>query len=104
MNAERFWLRAVQKNAPRAYVGLWSIYSDGKACDPDLEKAMTFLRLGVEQSDSMCLDQLGRCYHEGVGVEKDDNQARVWLRKAIDQGNIGARHYLAMMVDGGQIE
>ncbi|KVF71015.1 hypothetical protein WS75_22835 [Burkholderia sp. FL-7-2-10-S1-D7] len=99
-NAERLWLKAVKTNAPRAYCGLWDIYASGTARAPDLEKAMAFLRLGAEQGDSACMQQLGRCYHEGLGVEKDDNQARLWLQKAIDEGNIGARYYLTMKVEG----
>lgn len=100
VNAERYWLQAVRLNAPRAYYGLWDMYASGKACAPDLGKALAFLRLGVEQGDSTCLYQLGRCYHEGLGLEKDNEQARFWLRKAIDEGDSEARHYLTLRVDG----
>lgn len=100
-NAERFWMLAVQNNVPRAYSCLWSVYRDGKACEPDLDKAIGFLRLGVEQENRDCLYALGRCYYEGDGVQKDIEKSRVLLKKASEQGHGIARLYLAMEVNDG---
>lgn len=100
-NAERFWQLAAQNNVSRAYYCLWVFYTDGKACEPDIAKAMSYLRMGVEQDCRDCLYALGRCYHEGDGVDKDLNKARDLLQKASDLGNGIARFYLTMAVNGG---
>ncbi len=38
--------------------------------------------------------QLGKCYCEGKGVERDDAEGRRWLQKAVDAGSMSARKYL----------
>jgi TPR repeat protein len=99
--ALRFWLLAVQRNAPRAYVALWSYYTEGRACEPDPAKAINYLRLGVEQGDPDCLYCLGRCYSEGLGIEENIDMARDLLGKASEMGHGYARGYLALNVNGG---
>jgi hypothetical protein len=37
---------------------------------------------------------LGKCYFEGLGVEKDASQGRRWMRKAANAGLQEARNYL----------
>lgn len=100
-NAERFWKLAAQSNVPRAYYCLWVFYTDGKACEPDITKAMTYLRMGAEQDCRDCLYALGRCHHEGEGIEKDIQKARELLQRASDLGHGIARFYLTMAVNGG---
>jgi TPR repeat protein len=100
-NAERFWMLAAQNNVPRAYYCLWVFYTDGKACERDIAQAMAYLRMGVEQDCRDCLYALGRCYHQGEGVEKDVQKARELLQKASDLGHGIARLYLTMAVNGG---
>lgn len=38
--------------------------------------------------------QLGKCYSEGKGVERDDAEGRRWLQKAADSGSMSAKKYL----------
>ncbi|MBN3840970.1 DUF4145 domain-containing protein [Burkholderia sp. Ac-20349] len=99
--ALRFWLLAVQRNAPRAYVAIWHYYTDGKACEPDPVKAINYLRLGVEQSDPDCMYCLGRCYSEGLGIDENIDMARDLLGRAGEMGHGYARAYLALEVNGG---
>ena len=100
-NAERFWMQAVQANVTRAYFCLYLLYSKGEAFEADLVKAIAYLKTGAEQGDRDCLDQLGRCYFEGDGVERDEETARVLLQRAVDQGSGLARAYLALKVNRG---
>lgn len=100
-NAERFWIKAAQANVTRAYFCLYLLYSKGEAFKADLVKAIGYLKTGAEQGDRDCLDQLGRCYFEGDGVEHDEETARVLLQRAVDQGSGSARAYLALKVNRG---
>ncbi len=47
---------------------------------------MTWYRKAAEQGHAAAQNNLGECYAEGVGVEKDPAQAVVWYRKAAEQG------------------
>lgn len=100
--AERFWHRAVEKNITQAYCGLWKFYTDGKACIADPDRAIGYLRQGMDKGCPDCTCRLGQCYFEGSGVEKDMQQAIVLLERASDMGNTLAAHYLQMEVHGGR--
>lgn len=45
---------------------------------------------------------LGRLFHSGKGVVRDDVQAAAWFRKAADQGNIDAQLNLGFMYEDGE--
>ena len=41
----------------------------------------------AKQGDPDAQYCLGRCYKEGIGVEKNEDMAKEWWHKAADQGN-----------------
>ncbi len=50
--------------------------------------------LAAEQGNADAQYNLGKCYLEGIGVEKDEAQAKRWLQKAADNGNTNAKALL----------
>ncbi len=40
---------------------------------------------------------MGVIYAEGIGVESDRNEARIWLQKAADKGHVEATNFLQEM-------
>ena len=51
--------------------------------------------------DAIAQNNLGVNYEEGTGVEKDEQQAVVWYRKAAEQGNVYAQYNLGVMYANG---
>ena len=99
--AEKFWLMAAQNNVTRAYYCLYVFYSEGKACEPDVPKAIEYLEKGAGQDCRDCLDMLGRAYFEGKEVAKDHDRSRQLLTRASELGHGKARLFLDLMLNGG---
>jgi TPR repeat protein len=53
----------------------------------DYAKAMMWYRKAADQSDARAQAAIGVMYRDGLGVPKDDIQARYWMNLAIAQGN-----------------
>lgn len=47
------------------------------------------------------MGDLGLCYENGHGVEKDLAQANVWYRKSAEAGHATAWHYLGVNAENG---
>ena len=54
------------------------------------EEAVTWYRIVAEQGDASAMYQLGLCYANGNGVEKDETEAIKWLEKAVELDNTDA--------------
>ena len=52
------------------------------------------IRANAEQGEVNAQFLLGTMYASGLGVTQDKQQAIFWLRKAADQGSLGAKQYL----------
>src|SRR5262249_25593152 len=66
---------------------------DGKQAPPsgptDADRA-TGQREAAEKGDAAAAFDLGGCYLEGKGVEKDQKQAFEWFKRAADKGHVAA--------------
>ena len=72
--------------------------SDGYA--RDAHKALEYYRQAAGCGYHWGYYNVGKCYLEGQGVEKNDDEARVWFRKAEETaGNPWATYWLALMGD-----
>ena len=58
-------------------------------------------RKAAEQGDAQAQFNLGLCYANGDGVQKDLTQAVFWLRKAADQGDAEAQFNLGVCYANG---
>jgi TPR repeat protein len=79
----------------------------------DEDKAQCLRRLGAKEivvchgespylKDPQFQNQLGRCYAEGRGVEKDEKAAFELFREAAKQGNLSAQYHLGKCYQDGE--
>ena len=68
----------------------------------NLPLAMKEFRSGAETNDSNCQFNLALMYEQGLGVAKDEKEARVWYRKAAELGNANAQFNLAVLYENGR--
>ena len=60
------------------------------------------VQFAAEQGDAPSSYNLAHCLRNGIGTERDEEQARLWYERAIDAGSDRAAFYLAEMNEKGQ--
>ena len=91
----RLCVDAAEKGHPMAEYVLSSYYARGKdvehhtlnAVAPDMKKAVMWCERAANHDNIIAQYQMGRYYLNGLGVEKDLDKARMWLKKAIHLKN-----------------
>jgi TPR repeat protein len=68
----------------------------------DWDKAAKWYHTVAEQGHSGAQCNLGVCYSNGRGVDKDETEAAKWYRKAAEQGHSKAQNNLGFCYDNGQ--
>lgn len=89
-----YWFKkAAKQKHPHAYIELACLYysEDHK----DVEKAIQYAKQAIENKDENAEFVLGTIYL----CEKKDNDARVWLKKAVLKGNVQAKERLKELDD-----
>ena len=72
-------VRAAKESA-EARCRLGECYERGEwGLDADVTKAFELYRESASEGDAGGMYNLGRCYLEGIGIEKDMDTARLWL-------------------------
>lgn len=99
--ALKYFLLSEQNEDPRAYFCFWSYYSQGKACDPQIEKALAYLERGCELDCCDALYALGREYFEGEHVPKNLEKASELLQRSADLGNGNALAFKKIHIELG---
>ena len=61
---------------------------------------MKWYRLAADQGYDRAQYDLGKCYHEGRGIENDMTEAVKWYRLAADQGDYAAKEALKELTPG----
>jgi len=59
------------------------------------------LKIKAEQGDVQAQSALGKAYHSGDGVAKDDAEAVSWWEKAAEQGDLSAQMNLGIAYNFG---
>ncbi len=67
----------------------------------NLPLAVKEFRAGAETNAADCQFNLALMYERGIGVAKDEKEARVWYRKAAVLGNANAQFNLAVLYENG---
>lgn len=81
--ATAWWIKAADGGDGRAAVNL------GMAClNQDAGQAVAWFRRGVELKDAVAMNELGRCYLNGTGVDKSDAEALAWFKRSAEAGNV----------------
>jgi TPR repeat protein len=84
------WLgKAVGRNYGPAQVRMAQLLLSGKP--PNAEEAAQWFKKAAEQEDVEGQYELGRCYQNGTGVEKDDWEAAAWYEKSARHGSMNGR-------------
>jgi len=73
-----------------------------KAAKQGHEEAVAWCRRAAEQGDADAQFELGQCYANGRGVEKDAKEAVAWYRKAAAQDSADAQHMLGVCYIAGK--
>ena len=67
----------------------------------NLKKAVEWWTKAAEQGDATAQYNLGVCYENGDGVEKDSQKAVKWYKKAAEQGHADAQCNLGVCYEKG---
>ncbi|TPI09582.1 peptidase C14 caspase catalytic subunit p20 [Mesorhizobium sp. B4-1-3] len=95
-------LKAAAMGHTYAMNDLAAIFTEGRNGVPaDPERAVAFLKAGVERQDMYSMNLLGRNYLAGTGVEKDPKTALALFQKSMDLGQPYAPGSLARMYRDG---
>jgi TPR repeat protein len=81
------------------YLGL--IYEEGRAREPDIEKAFLCYKNAAGAGIMDAQHKLGKMFAEGKGVEKDYSQAATLFGKAGDKGHVKALFNLGVINEFG---
>lgn len=68
----------------------------------NLPLAVKEFRAAAETNDVNCQYNLALMYERGIGVAKDEKQARAWYQKAAKQGNSSAQFNLGVLYENGR--
>jgi len=68
----------------------------------NLPLAVKEFRAAAETNDVNCQYNLALMYERGIGVAKDEKEARAWYRKAAEQGNSNAQFNLGVLYENGR--
>ena len=69
-----------ERESAEARCRLGECYERGEwSLEVDVDKAFELYRESASEGDAGGMYNLGRCYLEGIGVEKDRDRARLWL-------------------------
>lgn len=86
--AAEWYAKLVEKGSPEAMFYLAEIYRAGAAGVPkDLEKSASLMKSSAEKGYDNAKYSIGMYYYQGIGIEKDVNQATYWFKKSADSGN-----------------
>jgi hypothetical protein len=98
--ALKYLSRAEQKDETLALRTLYHAYTEGIACEVDIEKAIEYLNHAIEIGCPDSLAMLGEAHHKGVVVKKDDEKAKDLLEQSIDKGSsYGKRYFIVEFND-----
>ena len=73
---------AAEERVPEACYDLAYGFESGKGGEQNPKMAFKYYVLAALYGDSDSFVHVGRCYHDGIGVEKDEELADCWWEKA----------------------
>ena len=101
--ALRLYLQIARKGDPRAQFVVGGMYYKGQGTDPDHRQGFFWLLKAAEQgvSSPESLSIIGTMYLQGIGVPQNYMEAREYLERAADLGDVTAKKNLAYMYYSG---
>ena len=97
--ALEWFTKAAERGNVDAQVNVARYYFEGKSdiVPQDYKEAVKWFRMAAENGSASAMFQLGECYENGYGVEKDIDEAVKWYTKAKENGNQNAEARLKAM-------
>lgn len=93
--------RAIKSEMP-SYQFLWGdMLAYGVCVEKNIELGLHYMRLSADQGLVEGLEQMGRYYHVGKFMQKDMEQAVVFLKAAASMNNLAAQMRLATIYQQG---
>lgn len=89
-----------EKGFVKSKIALATYYSQSDM-ECDRQKAYEIFSELAERGDVLSIYNLGVCYKDGIGVQKDMAQAIHWMTKAAEAGNTSAQAWLALEYKSG---
>ncbi len=89
-----------EKQDPRAYVMLGTMFQKGLGLEVDLKQAQVWYQKGAEKGDTESELALGMLYLTGTAQKPDPVEGAPWLQKAADAGNVKAQLNLGLYYTG----
>jgi len=94
--AEKFWLKSAKQNCPLAFKGLFILHHKGEAKQIDNKKALHYLKQGVTLDCIQCQAELGNLMCIGELVERNMDEGRRLIKKAVQLGCVDAFTYFVI--------
>lgn len=79
--------RAASAGSAAAECRLGMMYEHGHGVDVDHQKAYDYFKSSAEHGGVGGLYWYGRCFHKGIAVEVDLQEALKWYQRALNKGN-----------------
>lgn len=100
--AVHYYGLAVAQKYPDACINLGALYSQGGHGIPKNPKeGFRLFKIAAEQKDFHGEYNLGVCYEEGIGVDKNIDQALICFRQAAEQGYASAQYEMGKHLETG---
>ena len=75
-------------------IKLADIYRIGSIVSQDYKKAFSLYEKAAKQNSLKSMFYLGLFYYNGFGVLKDNGKAKIWMKKAAQNGHERAKVFL----------
>jgi TPR repeat protein len=96
------WLqKSARGHCPQAQYDFAMLYLEGKVIAKNVANALYWAELAAQNDYIYAILFLAKCYEEGVIVEKDENKAKNYYRKAAKLGNTDSMLKLATLLSKG---
>ena len=97
-----FFKNAAEKKHPASQYEYAMMLKDGKGCEKSTEAAVYWLEKSAEQNCPEALEELGKCYLNGIATLVDSVAAKEMFRKAALHGKSDALYnYGVLMIENG---
>lgn len=87
--AVKWYAKSAAQNYAKAQYQLGKCYKDGEGVEKNRQKAIELFTKAAKQDNADAQYQLGKAYMKGKGVAADEKQARMWLKKAVNNEKDG---------------
>ncbi len=86
-----------EKGSLFAQINLAKFFSSDETGFKDLDQAFNWYLTAALQENALAAREVGLLYLDGVGVQRDIDEAKVWLERASDDGDVQAKAALVKL-------